>query len=227
MFRIVAPISALVMLLLLSAGKSGQPAKAEQKHPTTTAQAIRSRLAMPVSLDKVENMSFKDAIEFLGERYHILILVNNSAFKEELAVESVDEQIIRLPRTAGVKLGSVLRMLVSQIKGAYLIRGDHIEITTPQRTSPLAWQKERRLAPTVDADFQNRPLNTALRELSDESGISIVLDARSAELAKAPVTATLNGVPVDTAVELLASMVGLRMVVRDRVLYVTGVETSA
>jgi hypothetical protein len=227
MFRVAATIGALVFVYI-----SVGPSRAQEasKARAATAQEIRNRLAKPITLDRGidANTSLGDAMAFLSERFGVSIIVNNSAFKDEAGVESADDLAVRLPRIVDVKLGTVLRLLAKQINGTYLIRGDHIEITTPQRNSPLMWvdpqfneHDRRRHVPIVDAEFIHRPLNTALRELSDESGISIVLDARTAETAKTAVTATLNGVPIDTAVELLANMVGLKMVVKDRALYVT------
>ena len=46
------------------------------------------------------------------------------------------------------------------------------------------------------------------------------------EKARRPITATFAHVPVDSAVQLLADMAGLRMVVVDNVLYVTSPENA-
>src|SRR5262249_13928395 len=125
------------------------------------------------------NTPLQEAIEFLAETYNLPILINGEAFKEDAQVESVQDQAVRLPhRVHAIKLSTILRALLSQVNGDYLIRGDHIEVTTPPRTRPSAWQERRQCAPVVDAEFVNRPLSAALQELSDESGISIVLDAR-------------------------------------------------
>ena len=62
----------------------------------------------------------------------------------------------------------------------------------------------------------------SIARLADASGISVVLDARVVEKAgKTPVTATLNNIPLDTAVRLLADMADLKAVAIDNVLYVT------
>jgi hypothetical protein len=53
-----------------------------------------------------------------------------------------------------------------------------------------------------------------------------VIDARAREKATTRVTATLNNVPVDTAVLILADMADLRMIVLDNVLYVTTKENA-
>jgi hypothetical protein len=72
----------------------------------------------------------------------------------------------------------------------------------------------------VCAEFDKRPLDEALKELADATDSTLVLDGRAAEQAKV-VTATLINVPLDTAVDLLANMTGLKVVSRDRMLYVT------
>jgi hypothetical protein len=229
MFRTAGWISALFLFSFVAVGWSQPERKGKvQSNRVSTAQEIRNRLAARVTVEKVEaNTPLREVLELLSDRYDLPVILDNSAFKADRGVDSADELYVGLPRMAGMKLSTVFRLLVSQVNGAYLVRGDHIEITTAQRAAPLAWQKGREFAPTVDADFQNQPLNAALQELADQSGVSIVLDVRSAELAKTPVTATLNGVPVATAVDLLADMVGLKMVVKDRVLYVTSAPMGA
>ena len=61
-----------------------------------------------------------------------------------------------------------------------------------------------------------------------ETGISIVLDQRTIDAHAQPlhVTALFNDVDVDTAVGVLANMVGLKVVALDRVLYVTKEENA-
>jgi hypothetical protein len=77
----------------------------------------------------------------------------------------------------------------------------------------------------VQAEFDKRPLEEALKELADATECNILFDPRAAEKAK-PVTATLVNVPLETAVELLADMDGLKVVLRDHVLYVTTKENA-
>jgi hypothetical protein len=70
------------------------------------------------------------------------------------------------------------------------------------------------------------PLNVALQKLSDLTGVSVVLDARTTEKAHVDVTAELNNVPLLDAVRVLSDMAGLRPVALDNVLYVTTPENS-
>jgi hypothetical protein len=264
MSRIAAALSVLALISFVAIGIQGQETKGTQKKPRgqpergqaqklaqekapaaepvplSKAGEIRTRLAQPVNLEKgIETSQLKDALEFIGQKFGIAIVIDRQAFKDDYQIDSVDEQQVRLPRLAGIKLGTVLRLLVSQVggnqpapgsgsgNGTYLVRGDHVEITTEPRTNPAFWRDpdldkyaRRKLALLIDADFRQRPLAEALFELSDESGISIVLDVRAVDAAKIPVSATFKGTPLDTAVETLASMAGMRMVAQDRALYV-------
>ncbi len=205
--------------------------KAKVENP---AKKLRKKLAAPITLEKGidANTAFKDAIEFLVDRFEVPIIVDTAAFTadhkevakgdEDTSQYSVEDAPIRLPRMIGVKLGTVLRLLTAQVNGTYQVRSDYIEITTVPRTQPSEWTGEkRRLATKIDAEFDKRPLDEALRELADLSGINVVLDVRLGDIAKSPVTATLTSVPVDTAVRLLADMAELKSVALDNVLYVT------
>ena len=77
---------------------------------------------------------------------------------------------------------------------------------------------------TVNAD--KRPLSELLPELARAYNLNLVLDPRVADKAKTEVTLTLNQVPVETAVRLLADVAGLRAVKVDSVFYVTSKENA-
>src|SRR5262249_7009507 len=77
------------------------------------------------------------------------------------------------------------------------------------------------LPPLVHAVIEARPLEEALRELSDAArGYNVVIDGNLKE-AKAPGTATFRNAPLDTAVEIVADMTGLTVVRKDNMLYAT------
>jgi Tfp pilus assembly protein PilF len=104
------------------------------------------RLAQPVYLDRgIEpNTPLKDALELLTERYDLTLIVNTRAF-EAIGVQKVEEQPVQLPKMMGVSMGTILRLLLSQIRGdvytgGYLVRGDHIEVTT---TYEMEMEKSR------------------------------------------------------------------------------------
>jgi type II secretory pathway component HofQ len=75
--------------------------------------------------------------------------------------------------------------------------------------------------PLVIASFKKVPLEEALEKLARTHDVNIVLDVRAGEAARAPVSADLTNVPLDTAVWLLADMAGLKSLRRENVVYVT------
>jgi hypothetical protein len=103
-----------------------------------------------------------------------------------------------------------------------LIKPDGIQITTRRAVFPDSFRNSpKRQLPLVSCEFEKKPLAEALKELNETVDFNIVLDVRMAESAKAPVTARLDNVPLDTAVQLLADMGDLKAVLIDNVLYVT------
>src|SRR5207253_2065343 len=107
-------------------------------------------------------------------------------------------------------LSAVLDMLARQTGTTFLVKPGYVEFTLPQRANPLFWgppyvrQETVKLIPTVQVDAERRPLDQVFRDLSDATGINVVLDARAGDPGKTLVTLTLNNVPIDTAVTVLA-----------------------
>src|SRR5262249_16847430 len=143
------------------------------------------------------------------------------------------------------RLGTVLRLLTNQINGTFLVRPDHIEITTARRaraqwsyaelwvrgemgsTEPSEGEIARPVPPLVHARFAERPLDEAIQELADSTGVTVIVDAnRAGKKAKTPVTAKLVNMPLDTAVRMLADMGDLKAIVVDNGLYVTTKENG-
>jgi RNA polymerase sigma factor (sigma-70 family) len=212
--------------------ETAPPAEAVAEQPKEISAAryreLRDKLSRPIDINRpIEaNTSLSLAMDFLSDRYDLTILINPVGFPEEVDGKSIEKQPIQLPRMRGIPLGDVLRWLVEQVNGAYVIRSYYIEITTPERINPGAWTKEgfdRRKVPTVGATFQQRPLGEALSEIVHLTGINVVLDTNhlSAEQAKTVITAQFDNVPIDSAVRVVADMADLRPVALDGVLYVT------
>jgi len=205
------------------------PKDVAQKPKVRTAQVLRARLAAPVSLERGidHGTPLKDALEFLTDQYDIMIVVDTTAFSNQ-GTDNVEDQAVRLPKMIGVRLSTVLSKLVAQVKGTFLIHKDYIEVTTFPRTRADLWSSPSvprdgalAVAQMVNAEFDKQQLDEALRELADQSGINVVVDARVGDKARTAVTATLTNVPLDTAVEVLADMADLKSLAIDNVIYVT------
>jgi hypothetical protein len=217
-------------LSLAWCGPQSKPNAEPQKSRSHTAREIRALLAKPISLDKGldPKTPLRDVLEFLTDQYGVTILIDAEAFRTEANIEDAENAPIKLARMRDISLGAVLRLIAAQIKGTYLVHHDYIEITTPAHALVEQWSQPNGnrlaalgLAQMVSANFEKFPLEEALRELADRSGINIVVDTRAEDKARTAVTATLSNVPVDTAVEVLADMAGLKLVPIDNVIYVT------
>lgn len=178
------------------------------------------------------NTELKDALEMLGDRYQVQIVINSKAFEDDFQIKEVERQQVRLPKMTNISLGKVLQLLLSQVNGGYLPRSGYLEVTTLKRSYPQIMNtgdenaivpELRALVPTVEVTLSNQPLATALRDLSESSRISVVLDQNhlTPEQSATLITAQFSNVPVDTAVRIVADMADLRAVAIDNVLYVT------
>jgi len=208
-----------------------------------SGKELRAALNQPVTLDKGidPGTPLKDALDFFAERYDLTIIVDSKAF-EAIGVQKVEEVPIALPRLRDVRLGVVLRLLLGQIKGdthagAFLVRADFIEITTTHDALTTVAGKDAaqllaatpgpaRVLNILHTDFDKKPLSTALAQLADATGISIVIDPRVGEKGQTLVNGTFNNVFVDTTIHLLADMADLRAVQKDTVFYITTRENA-
>lgn len=219
------------------------PPKEEKKAPTNLLAKLAEPFSLPNGIDG--NTPFKDAVDSFSDKHGVLILIDYEGFKEA-GVTGIEDQPVRMPKFVNFRFGTALRLLAAQMNGTFLIRPDHIEITS--RTHARArwsfaevWPRgeigaaesdqpelERALAPLVYAQFDRRPLEDALNELADQAGVSVLIDARRAgEKAQMPVSAKVVNMPLDTAVRLLADMAELKAVVVDNGMYVTTTQHAA
>jgi RNA polymerase sigma-70 factor (ECF subfamily) len=185
------------------------------------AKQWREKLDSPTTFDIDPGTPLKEALGFIGERYRLTILINREAFQTDLNVDDIEGKPINLPKLVDVKLRTILRVILDQVQGDYYTTEDLL-IVVPRTRSLLgevSWQ-------SIDVDFQQRPLSEALKELSDRTGVTVVLDARHQEKAKLQVTADLKNVPFLTAVRVLADMADLRPVAMDNLIYVTSKENA-
>jgi hypothetical protein len=113
-----------------------------------TLKRIRDLKAL---LNKAVTVEFdsgplKDALGYLQDRYNIPIIVDEDAFKEA-NVADVKSQVVKLDKVVNISLGTVLRLLLAQVQGTYVIRREYVEVTTAQRQ---AQEKALRVYPVAD-----------------------------------------------------------------------------
>jgi RNA polymerase sigma factor (sigma-70 family) len=199
--------------------KVAKVAQAAKKSPTL-AELTRKSLNDPMPSGAGDGpMTLKEALESLEKNYGFpKFAINNMAFRlENPDVPDFLETQVIVPNVPGISKVRLLRLILDQIptaNAAFLLRTNVIEITTNERSIPANQ--------FVDGNFEDVPLDEVLAELSDRTGVTIVIDTRARDKAKTPVSARLqHETNLATAVRLLADMADLKLVVVDRVLYVT------
>jgi hypothetical protein len=208
-----------------------RPAKGQAASAKTQAvHGWHAKLTAPITIENgIDPTTLKEALQYLSDVGGVNILVDTAAFRSN-GIEDIENYSVSLPKINGVRLGTVLHFLLAKIDAEYLLHHDYLEVTTVTRARPEEWPGnrpmedtwKRPLLPLVYAEFNRVPLGDALKELSDVSDVSIILDGSRAEQVRAAeVTAALKNVPVDTAVRILADAVGMEAVLMDNVLYVT------
>jgi len=153
----------------------------------------------------------------LNEEAFYLLHPPNAMMTGEPGVRDWQIHLTRLP--AKTTIMNVLREVTTwaQPKAAIIVRAGKVEIVPVELTA-----KEYMLNQTFSADFKDQRLDVALEELSELTGVTIVLDARAKAKTQTPVTARFrDDVALQDAVRMLADMADLKPVYLVTGLYVT------
>jgi hypothetical protein len=207
----------LVLLACLGVGFTSEPLQAQTPAEAYTIQVIKL-LDEPMEVkDFTVPMTLKDAVGLLYEKLgakgkELPIVVNRAAFREEDDENSFDPNdasvaLRPIPRVLSV--GAMLRTMLAQMpqKSTFLIREGHI-VMVPEKLA----KAEHLLQQKVTATFSQRPLVQAMQELSWQTGMSIVVDARGEESSRQSVTATFrNDVTLREAVVMLTRMANMEV----------------
>jgi len=211
--------------LLIAAPVHAQPNK--EKVPTNAkSRTILANLDTPVKAALfADPMKFSTFLEVVGNELErqdraIIFGVDEESYREEHPDFNANDATIHLKNLpANTTLHHVLRQAIKSlpVKSAYVIRAGKVEILPAARTS-----KEYLLNQTFFADFSERRLDQALEDLSELTGVSIVLDARVKQKAQGTVSARFyDDVAVQDAVRILTEMAELKVVYLVTGLYVT------
>jgi hypothetical protein len=185
---------------------------------------IQEKLATEIDTKDFTNpMIFKDFIALLRERcvgkgVELTVLIDLGSFREEKDDANPQEAPIQLPAVPGtMPVGQALRLAVAQLPGAMIVRNGVAEVVARPAATPQALLKQK-----VLARFEKALFADVLRQLSEMSGVSVLLDPRVQEKAQMSVSADFRGdVPLESALRMLANMGELRVVLMDGGAYIT------
>jgi hypothetical protein len=204
----------------------------DEINPTSSESELVSDMARVVAFSGVDDprTTLPEVLDHLSKSHRLSFDINEKAFKQENLTEVSKTYIADNKPLPPMKasLRMVLNKLLSRlpVETAYLIRQDHIEITTLQAARSEVGITNEKPFILAHADFKKLSLDEALTSLSRSTGANIVVDVRVEEKANVKVTARLMNVQIDTAVKLLANMAGLAVVRIGNVLYVTSPENA-
>jgi RNA polymerase sigma factor (sigma-70 family) len=219
-----------------------KPARADNASPGSGAESasrgpeMRDGLRMDFNFAGFDDpkLTLAEALDQLHKQYPQLNFdVNETAFENENLKDVLKTEIANpnpIPPMRG-PVAAILRKILSRIPvgATYLIRPHAIEITTWNAMREELGVATRLPPPLVYEDFDEVPLTEALKKVTADSGMSLVMDksALQENAAAVTVTARLHNVPVETAARLLADSVGLGVSLVGNVLYVTTREKAA
>lgn len=213
MLRVVLLLTGLLCVPAALAVPKPEP------RPPGESPAEKTRKALEqVHSVNLEGLTLTAAVHALSEMTKVQLLLDRTAVTNR-GIEP-DEQPVTL-KLSNVKLRSILLALCGQFNLSFVIEQDVIVLT--DETTAL----ERQVRQRVSVDFDQVPFDKALRQLSRETACNLVLDPRQAAKAKEPISLTLEDVPLEVAVRLMAELVGLRSVRLANVLFVTTKENAA
>jgi hypothetical protein len=223
-----AALITLALLVSAPCSASAQDlAKQPGKKPATPTKPAALLTELLDTADLQQPLTLKEALIHLYEQLNargleLPLLVDSDAFKEENpdAPDVYETQIRFPPVPKRITVAQFLRHVLSRIptgNGTFLLFGDHIEVTTFQRASA-----EVRLQQPVLASFDNRKLSDVLRELSEMTATSIIIDKRAGDKEDRIVSATFrNEVSLAGALRVLTEMADLKAVVLEGTIFVT------
>jgi hypothetical protein len=173
--------------------------------------------------DLKDGASFSSVEEWAQERGKELpIFIDVKAFQEESSQalfrgELPPPRVLGLPQR--IRLGDLLQLLVAQLEeeSTLLIRKNRVEITTKKAAS-----RDNLLKQTFVASFDQQPLESVLEDLADVTGVTVIVDGRSQDKIRTPVSARFrNDVPLRDALRMLTESAELKLVILPGGLFVT------
>jgi hypothetical protein len=215
MLRRISVLLALLVVVGWCLAGAVPDTGSKDKTPSSPQQ-VQVKLSKTVTTPAVErNTPLHQALKTFGEKFEVEVVIDAKAFLNDLGVEDPREQSVELPALTGVSVRAALTKLAEQVNGVVVQEGSTVWLVPVTR-------RGRALSQRIEVDFEDKPVEAALKDLAARSGVNIVLDKnRAKEALKNTVTVKLAGATLENAVIIVADLAGLDAVAIDEVLYVT------
>jgi type II secretory pathway component GspD/PulD (secretin) len=206
-WRMLFAVGALAVIPgLLSAAPAETKAKQE-----TGAEKVHKALDQAMDLD-LANQSLTVAIEQIKDKTKVNVIVDTMTLANN---GIVPDQVMVTVKKDGAKARSCLSAVLGQYHLGYAIIGENVIVSTEDMAL------HRQFRQKVSLDLDKVSLETALKDLSKDTAVQILVDKKIAKDAQTQVTLELEDVSLDAAVRLLCEQAGVKAVRLGNILYIT------
>jgi hypothetical protein len=203
-------LAAVALLALVPAALNAAPAAEDKGKSESPAEKVRKALDQKIDLDVAG--SVVAAVEQFKEKAKVNVVVDVN-FLAQNGIDVNNAQVT--VKQDGVKARSALRSILGQHHLGYAVLGDTVIVTTEDMAM------HRQFKQKVSLDLDKVEFEKALKDLSKETAVQVVVDKKIAKEAATQVSMQLDDVPLETAVRLLCEQAGVKPVRMGNVLYIT------
>ncbi len=197
------------MAALLGTVALPAPVVPKEKAPAP-AQRLRKELDKSIDFETTDQ-PLDLALDQLREQTKINFVLD----RQTLAQMNIDPNQTPIKvKLKEARVKTVLRTILGAHNLGYAIIGDTVFVSSDEMTM------FRQMQQRVNLDVEKVEFAAALRQLSRETATNLIIDSRVAKEANQTVSLQVEDVPLETAVRLLAEMVGLKPVRVGNVLFV-------
>lgn len=190
------------------------PKNDSKSKPESSIENIRKMLDSKATFALNQPTSLTVALAQLSDEYKISFVLDKTTVQ---AMGFAPEEMMVEGSFKDTKLRNGVRNMLAVYGLTIAIVGDSVLVTTEEQAI------YKQLKQRINVDYDNVPLNKALKDLAQVHGINIVIDPKTLKTksAEAAVTLNVDDVPIEAVVRLACEMAGLKPARIGNVIYVT------
>jgi hypothetical protein len=203
-------LAAVALLALIPAALFAAPAPDGNAKFETPTEKVRKALDQKIDLDVAG--SVVTAVEQFKEKAKVNVVVDVN-FLAQNGIDVNNAQVT--VKQEGVKARSALHAILGQHHLGYAVLGDTVIVTTEDMAMHRVFKQK------VSLDLEKVEFEKALKDLSKETAVQVLVDKKIAKEAATQVSLQLDDVPLETAIRLLCEQASVKPVRMGNVLYIT------
>jgi hypothetical protein len=211
-------LAAVLGLVLAPAALLAAPATEPKPKAESATEKIRKALDQTIESLEIVDQPLSLAINQLKEQTKINFVLDTVTLANSGIVPDNIQVNVKLQN---VKARAALRAVINPQHLGYAIIGDSVIITTEDMAL------HRLMKQKVEVDFDKVTLEAALKDLSKQCSVQMIIDKKVSKEAQTQITLQLEEeTALDTAIRLLCLQAELRAVRMGNVIYVTSKDNA-